>query len=161
MKQNSIMHALMCIFKTPSIKNVRVSDLSKLLTPNLLEIGFDQRVISRAIGWLTELTTLEQKGVFQSPSTNSTRVWSDQEYEYLGVEGVSYLTKLYKMNILDDFSRELLIDRLIALEESPVGLPSIKIVLMMILNLLPNHGKVTESFAGLLALEELSSDTAH
>lgn len=161
MKQNSIMHALMCIFKTPSIKNIRVSDLSKQLTPNLLEIGFDQSIISRAIGWLIELANIEQKGVFQAPSTHSTRVWSEEEYSCLGAQGVSYLIKLHQMDILDHFSRELLIDRLIALEESPVGLPTIKMVLMMILNLLPNHGKVTESFAGLLALEELSGETAH
>jgi Smg protein len=64
---------------------------------------------------------------------NSTRVYLPQECEKLDIECRGFLQFLESIEILNATSRELIIDRAMALETDDFGLPQLKWVILMVL----------------------------
>jgi Smg protein len=76
-----------------------------------------------------------QKTVQSGPplTPHAIRHYSTEECEYISMEGRGFLLYLEQQNILDPMTREIVIDRLIALDHREVDLGRIKWVVLIAL----------------------------
>ena len=103
------------------------------LARKLSAVGFDDVEISEALVWLTDLTEMAGADAsFEMPSTG-TRFYLQQEYDALGIDAVGFIQFLESAGVLTPSQREIVIERALALDESPVGLSKLKIIVLMLL----------------------------
>ncbi len=116
--------------------------------------GFEDGDINRALVWLDDLVLLCDN-VEDAPLTHvsAVRVTSPEEQQFLSPECQSFLIQLEQLGILDDYSRELVIDRAMALAHGAVSLDSLNWVVQMVLFNLPGR---EDDFA---CMEALNSET--
>jgi Smg protein len=103
------------------------------LARKLSAVGFDDVEISEAIVWLTDLTEMAGAEPSAAFASSGTRFYVDQEYDALGSAAVGFIQFLESANVLSPVQREIVIERALALEESPVGLGKLKIIVLMLL----------------------------
>ncbi len=99
----------------------------------LLEAGFPRTEIIKAFSWLEGLVTQQRDGLGGTLVTNSLRVYNGAELEKLDVECRGFLLFLEQVGVLDALTRELVVDRVMALETDDVDLEQIKWVVLMVL----------------------------
>ncbi len=113
----------------------------------LLGAGFDGAEIDKAFFWLEELLTVcdqESITLFNTQSTNLIRHYAEGENARLGGEGQALLARLMGVGVLDLNSREMVIDRVMALDSRDVNIDHIKWVVLMVLSNQPNFDEVAE-----------------
>jgi Smg protein len=100
----------------------------------LERMGFDRYEISRALHWLDGLMTF-QVAVNAGPRLTAfaLRHYLPEEAERFGVEGRGLLLYLEQIGILDPTAREIVIDRVMALDPREVDLGRIKWVVLLVL----------------------------
>lgn len=96
----------------------------------LLEAGFPHKEINKAFDWLESLA--EQKPI-QSSSLPTFRVFSAHECAKLDTECRGLLMFLEQSGILSPASRELVIDRAMALQDEAISLENLKWIVLMVL----------------------------
>ncbi|RJG15416.1 DUF494 family protein [Massilia cavernae] len=101
------------------------------LARKLSAVGFDDVEISEALVWLTDLT--EMAGGDLDFTTDGTRFYVEQEYDTLGTPAVGFIQFLESAKVLSPVQREIVIERALALDESPVSLGKLKIIVLMLL----------------------------
>ena len=124
------------VFENESASKMKQQKIEKVLQ----HAGFEQTDIHRALIWLDTLVELcdqDDDGVLVH--TQGVRVSSPLEQEHLSVECQSYLIQLEQLGILDDYSRELVIDRALALTDGKLSLESLDWVVQMVLYNLPGR----------------------
>ena len=102
-----------------------------ILARKLGAIGFEEKDISEALGWLAGL-----KGAHISPiacSSHSTRILSTDELGKLGTDCYNFILFLESANLITPTQRELIIDRGMVLEDNPVPVAKFKIIVLMVL----------------------------
>ncbi|MFZ6798837.1 DUF494 family protein [Undibacterium sp. Di24W] len=112
---------------------------SIVLAKKLSEIGFGEDEIVDALDWLNALVDASKGGVILDKTNSGAqrnagfRIYTEQEASTLGIVAIGFVQYLENANLLNVQQRELVIDRAMALEESPVDLDELKIVVLMIL----------------------------
>jgi Smg protein len=96
----------------------------------LLEAGFPQREVNKAFDWLESLA--EQQPI-KTTSLPAFRVFSSQEMAKLDTECRGLLMFLEQTGILNGASRELVVDRVMALNEETISLENLKWIVLMVL----------------------------
>lgn len=96
----------------------------------LAEAGFPQAEISKAFHWLESLA--EQQPV-QTAAPAACRIYCAEELSRLDVECRGYLLFLEQCGILVPTTREMVIDRLMALDEDDINLEDLKWVVLLVL----------------------------
>jgi Smg protein len=99
----------------------------------LAAVGFDQEDISDALAWLSGLS--EPVTVVQSPSAlhPSQRVYAEPEAHALGEQAIGFIQFLELAGLLGFAEREIVIERALAVNESPLPLDKLKIIVLMVL----------------------------
>ncbi len=113
----------------------------------LLGAGFDGAEIDKAFLWLEELLVVcdrESIKPFNAARLNLIRYYADTERDRLGLEGQALLARLVNAGVLDLNSREMVIDRVMALDSSDVTIDHIKWVVLMVLSNQPGFEEVAE-----------------
>lgn len=110
---------------------------SEVLVKKLSAVGFEEEDISRAIGWLSDLTAatsvLAAQEVPQFGQSASFRIYAQQEYDALGTEAIGFLQFLESARLLNPAQREIVIERALATNDYPVALDKLKVIILMIL----------------------------
>lgn len=103
------------------------------LARKLSAVGFDDVEISEALDWLTGLTkmTLAEQGL--AATSTGTRFYIEQEIDTLGTAAVGFIQFLEVAGVLGPVQREIVIERALALDESPVALGDLKVIVLMLL----------------------------
>jgi len=103
------------------------------LKSQLVQAGFADLQVDKAIDWLEGLAT--QKDVLDANvlRSKSIRIYNDVENEKLDVECKGFLLFLEQSGVLDSEDRELVIDRVMALETGSIELQQLKWVVLMVL----------------------------
>lgn len=106
-----------------------------VLAHKLAAVGFEHDDINDALGWLHGLAQTTEQCVPLSLQSQggSRRVFTDSEYQTLGSQAIGFITFLENSQVLPAALREILIDRALATDESPVSLGKIKIIALMVL----------------------------
>src|SRR5579872_6073443 len=100
----------------------------------LERIGFDRYEIDRALIWLDGLAEI-QTAVLSGPKLTSQalRHYLPEESERLGIEGKGFLLYLEQLGIIDPVTREIVIDRIMALDSREIDIARIRWVVLMVL----------------------------
>lgn len=116
------------------------SDENELI--ETLEVaGFGRSEIDKGIAWLHDLSALRDTPIYPGPLAESAvRVFTDEECRFLSRECRGFLTLLSQMGVLNDYTREMVIDRVHALgDEDGVDVEQLKWIVLMVLYNLPGH----------------------
>jgi len=107
---------------------------NETLVIELEKIGFDRYDISRALHWLNGLMQFQSSVTKEITITpHSIRHYLIDEAERLGVEGRGLLLYLEQIGVMDPLTREIVIDRVMALYSREVDLGRIKWVVLLVL----------------------------
>ena len=103
------------------------------LARKLSAVGFDDVEISEAIDWLTGLTELASAEESDVAASTGTRYYVDEDYTELGSAAIGFIQFLESAKVLGPVQREIVIERALAVDESPVTLGKLKIIVLMLL----------------------------
>lgn len=103
------------------------------LAKKLSAVGFDDVEISEALVWLNDLTAMA--GVEHSLTAASTgmRIYVDEERDVLGTDAIGFIQFLESAKVLTPLQREIVIERALSLDEAPVSLGQLKVIVLMLL----------------------------
>lgn len=116
----------------------RVTDERDNMQTRLEEMGFHNQEINQAFDWLDDLADLQEKQQFLPVKETSTRIFSEQEKKLIGIESIGFLHFLEQTNILTPISRELILDRVVALGQ-PLDAEQMKWIIMIVLHANPGE----------------------
>jgi Smg protein len=103
------------------------------LEDELAQAGFTPTEIEKALRWLDELAVGVDVPQYHDHTIGSIRVYNAVESEKLDVDARGLLLFLEQNGILDPVSRELVIDRLLAIDHALVTLDEVKWVVLLVL----------------------------
>jgi Smg protein len=103
------------------------------LAKKLSAVGFDEMEISEALVWLTDLTAMAVQPQESMPESTGTRFYVQQETDVLGIEAIGFIAFLESAKVITALQREIVIERALALEEPPVTLGKLKVIVLMLL----------------------------
>jgi Smg protein len=104
------------------------------IVTELEQAGFSRSEIGKALDWLDGLNRIQEIVTAETPwSTKTFRHYVPHECEQLGVEGRGFLLYLEQLSILDPKTREIVIDRLMALDRRELNISRIKWVVLIAL----------------------------
>ena len=121
------------------------------LSKRLSAAGFDSRDISQALTWLNGLERVGRSGTrSNSVPSKGFRFYTEPELITLTAEARGFLLFLEGAGVISVLQRELIIERVVALDEPAVDLDKVKLIVLMVLW---NQNETLDS----LVLEELIS----
>ncbi len=123
------------------------------LTKELKKAGFHEDDIYKALMWLEDLADLQSNDIapFIIGQTDlTTRVYTQQEMMKLDTECRGFLLFLEQISLLDVATREMVIDRVMELEETVIGLEDLKWVVLMVLFNVPGKEAAFEQMENLV-----------
>ncbi len=103
------------------------------LARKLSAVGFDDVEITEALDWLNGLTEMVGSEMVDTATSTGTRFYARQEIDELGSPAIGFITFLESAGVLGPVQREIVIERALALDESPVTLGKLKIIVLMLL----------------------------
>ncbi|MDX1516802.1 MAG: DUF494 domain-containing protein [Woeseiaceae bacterium] len=132
MKEN-VLDVLMYLFETYVDAEDEPEPDQNELRLELSRAGFGDAEIDRALDWLDGLTEHQDNFTMQAPNVRGTRVYNELEVERLDSSCRGYITYLEQIGILSAPQREILLDRLLALETTDIDVEQVKWVVLMVL----------------------------
>ena len=130
MKEN-VLDVLMYLFESFVDSEGEPEPDRNVLREELELVGFRGREIDRALDWLDGLNVDDPEP--SSPHSTTVRVYDQLEQGRLDSQCRGYLLHLEQVGILTPAKRELVIDRLLALDTDDIDIEQIKWVVMMVL----------------------------
>jgi Smg protein len=125
---------LMYLFENYMDGSVALNADSDTIVSELELAGFNRGEIGRALDWLEGLSRVQENVKAGPQSTpHAIRYYAPEECERIGLEGRGFLLYLEQLSILDPMTREVVIDRLMALDNREVDLGGIKWVVLIAL----------------------------
>jgi Smg protein len=149
---------LMYLFENHMQNNCRLHLTEDILMIELERAGFNSAIIDRALDWLEGLLAVQENTIFL-PMATSSRVHNCYETHRLSRDVRGFLLFLQQKGILNTITRELVIDRLIAIEDQEIELHHVKWVTLLVLFNQPNE-EVALACMEVLVLEH-SEDRLH
>jgi len=155
--KEGMLEVLIYLFQNYIVDGASLDSGQDELTEELVGAGFTGIEIDKAFVWLEELLGVceqdESKQLQQA--LTSIRIYTDEEAQVLKLAGQSLLTRLTNASVLDQFSREMVIDRLMALDSTDVNIEQIKWVVLMVLSNQPGFADIAE-WAEVVVSEEFT-----
>jgi len=133
MKEN-VLDVLMYLFENYMDDELETKPDPESITTELREAGFAAIEIDKAFIWLEGLSNLQQSDKFQSThSKKSVRVFSEEEKQKLDNDCRGFILFLDNIGAFDLNVREMVIDRVMALESPEIDLEQLKWVMLLVL----------------------------
>jgi len=149
----SVLDILIYVFDRYMLDDAPESLSRNDLARDLERAGFGQAHVERALDWLAELA-----GERGRPAGNVTgaavRVFSEGELTRLSTECRGFLMTLERLGILTPQQREIVVDRMLALDADELDTEQLKWVVLMVLSSQPGQ---EQAFA---LMEDLVHDSA-
>lgn len=159
MKEN-VVDVLMYLFETYFDEEDDRSPDRENLQVMLQEAGFHPHEIEKAFDWLEGLASYQDTRLLNTrPAQKTIRIYHTTETARLDGECRGFLLFLEQTGILTPHSRELVIDRVMALDTEDLDIDQLKWVILMVLYNLPGE-EASFGWIENLVLEG-SSDVLH
>ena len=152
-----MLDVLMYLFEHYMDEATLIAADQEALKSRLTEAGFNSREIHKAFGWMDGLTGTRVNAQKNQANTNSIRLYSWQESRHLDRECRGYLHFLEQCGVLNPTTRELVIDRALALENDDIDLDNLKWVILMVLFNQPDQDNNTNWMEDLIFSEPAAS----
>jgi Smg protein len=132
--KESVLDVLMYLFEHYLDEETEVESDQESLRAELVRAGFPAAEIGKAFSWLEGLTNEhEEGGAIEVARVGSVRIYTDEEMARLDTSCRGFLLFLEQVGVLDALARELVIDRVMALEDEEMDLDQLKWVVLMVL----------------------------
>ena len=151
--KESVLDVLMYLFENYFYDETEDQPDRASLEQNLHEAGFTNGEIEKAFKWLDGLAEQRFQPEFKMHTDEPVRVFVDSEINRLDTDCRDFLMYLSNCGVLDAQRRELVLDRLMALESEEIYLEDVKWVVLMVLFNQPGHE------ANLAWLEDMMFDS--
>ena len=132
MKEN-VLDVLMYLFETYIDTEEEPESDQNERRDELARAGFGDSEIDRALDWLDGLTDNHGSLTYIPQTSRGTRLYNDIEQQRLDAGCRGFITYLEQIGILSPPQREILVDRLLALESPDIDVEQIKWVVLMVL----------------------------
>jgi len=156
MMKESVLDVLMYLFESYTDEESDVYLDRESLQTQLLEAGFHHREIEKAFDWLEGLAGWQDIPRGELSASGPMRLYHASETRKLDRECRGFLMFLEQTGVLSPASRELVIDRVMALDEEQIDLEQLKWVILMVLFNLPGEEAAYSWLEGMV-MEEPSS----
>ncbi|MEC9375614.1 MAG: DUF494 domain-containing protein [Pseudomonadota bacterium] len=153
----TVLDVLMYLFENFSGQEYDHAPDQVLMRNELLRAGFGELEVDRALAWLEDLAESETKSFFNEPSNQSTRIFSGYELARLDSECLGYLVYLEQIGILTASQREVVLDRLMALDSIDIDVEQVKWVVLMVLFSQPEEEAAFSNTEDLIFDEEIGA----
>jgi Smg protein len=101
------------------------------LSRKLTAVGFESDEINDALSWLDGLAEAAESHT-GTQSEHALRVYTPAEQEHLDTASIAFLSFLESAGVLPSAMREIVVDRAMATDESPLPLEDLKIIVLMV-----------------------------
>ncbi len=133
MKEN-VLDVLMYLFENYMDDGPEFNPDQEALTVELTQAGFPRAEVNKAFEWLEGLAALRDA---ETPALGgrrqSLRVFSAPERRKISIEAQGFILFLERSGVLDAHTRELVIDRVMALDTDEIDGEQLKWVILMVL----------------------------
>lgn len=134
--KETVFDVLMYLFDNYFEDSIEMESDQESLKYELKQAGFADGEVDKAFDWLEGLAS--QKDLIQKGSlaeNKTLRLFNESEMAKLNTECRGFILFLEQTDVLDAFDREVVIDRLMALDAEEIDLQQLKwVVLMVLLN---------------------------
>jgi Smg protein len=125
---------LMYLFENYMNGSVALNLDHETVVTELEQVGFNPFEIGRALDWLDGLNRVQEIVQGGPPLTpHAIRHYATEELERISMDGRGFLLYLEQLSILDPVTREVVIDRLMALDHRDIDMGRIKWVVLIAL----------------------------
>ena len=133
MKEN-VLDVLMYLFENYMDEGPEFSPDQETLAVELTQAGFPRSEVNKAFDWLEGLAALRDGGSLPPGGRrHSMRIFSSQEQQKISLEARGFILFLERSGVLDSHTRELVIDRVMALDTDEIDGEQLKWVILMVL----------------------------
>lgn len=131
------------------------------LEDELTQAGFSPREVAKALRWLDELSDAVGSAPETAPSTGAMRIYDERECAKLDCEVRGMLLGLEQQGILDPIARELVIDRLLAIDHPRVLVEEAQWVALLVLMNCPGRETAFSQLEAMLYADEPETASLH
>lgn len=135
--QHSVFDILIYVFDRYMLDDQPVTPERDVLARDLESVGFGEQSVERALDWLADLAAQRERPALKGD--DSFRVFARQELARLDAQCRGLLATLEAAGILTPGQREIVIDRLLALDVEELDLDQVKWVVLMVLSSQPGQ----------------------
>lgn len=129
----TVLDVLMYLFENFSEQDYDQAPDQVVLRDELLQAGFGELEVDRALDWLEELAATDAQPFANKPAQRSVRLFSARELARLDADCRGYIVYLEQVGILNPVQREVILDRLMALDSLDIDVEQVKWVVLMVL----------------------------
>ena len=129
----TVLDVLMYLFENFAEQEYEHAPDQMVLRDELLQAGFGEPEVDRALDWLEGLATNDTEPFANKPAQRSVRMFSTRELARLDTECRGYVVYLEQIRILTPVQREVVLDRLMALDSPDIDVEQVKWVVLMVL----------------------------
>ena len=164
MTTGSVLDILIYVFDRYMLEETSTVPHREHLARDLEQAGFGRANVERALDWLTDLAFGQERAARPEDarrpgSEGALRIFTDSELARLSSECRGLLLRLERARVITAQQRELVIERLLALEADESDTEQLKWVVVMVLSSEPEGELAVERLGGLIA--ELRSHAPH
>ena len=153
----TVLDVLMYLFENFSEQDYEHAPDQMVLRDELLQAGFGELEVDRALAWLEELATTDAEPFASKPANRSVRIFSPREQARLDAECRGYLIYLEQIGILTTTQREVVLERLMALDTPDIDVEQVKWVVLMVLFSQPGQEVAFSRMEDLVFEDELGA----
>lgn len=129
----TVLDVLMYLFENFADQEYEAAPDQVILRDELLQAGFGELEIDRALDWLEELAANDTEPFANKPARRSVRLFNTREMARIDTECRGYIVYLEQIGILSPIQREVVLDRLMALDSPDIDVEQVKWVVLMVL----------------------------
>jgi Smg protein len=133
---NTVFDILVYVFDRYMHEEMQDSGTRSSIEEDLHSAGFGHDKVSQALDWLADLADVRQSTELGGHA-GTFRVYSADELQRLDADCRGLLLSLERGGVLSAGQREIVIDRLLALESGELGIEHVKWVVLMVLSSQP------------------------
>lgn len=142
MKEN-MLDVLLYLFEHCVDDELAIDDDEQAIRDQLSAAGFEENEIKKAFTWLESLARQHEDGTADKDTTRTQppalRIYTSEEMEKISPRSRALILFLEQMDVLKPTTRELVIDRIMALETDDMDLEGVRWVILMVLFNQPGH----------------------
>lgn len=132
MKEN-VLDVLMYLFQNYMSDDTDIDPDRESMQTELLEAGFPPHEVNQAFEWLDGLVARQETPMTVVNERWTYRIFTEQETARLDVECRGFLLFLEQTGVLNSRTRELVIDRVMALDADEIDITDLKWIILMVL----------------------------
>ena len=161
MTTGSVLEILIYVFDHYMLAEMPAVPRRARLARDLERAGFARAKVERALDWLTDLAFGEERaGPAQTRAqAQGVRVFTESELMRLSTECRGLLFALERAQVLTAQQREIVIERMLALDADELDTEQLKWVVLMVLSSQPGCEQAVERLGGLM--REVRGDAPH